>query len=269
MKKRIIVPTDFTKASGQAIKQAVVIASQAGSSLTLLHILEEKPAEKEIIREKLTLEAERIRQNTGVACDVLLQEGDLINSIPQTVCEKDYDLMVIGTHGVHGVRQMLFGADILKLVAKIPIPVLVVQEDSRLIDKFQKVVLPVGSHDTFNLAVDAVLLFAEMFDLEVHLYSIQKPGFDWPIQMLTNIEETTRRFREKGVRMVRIKEEQEGFSQGYARQTLKYAHSIGADTIWMISLASQEYYYMAKAYKEAMLLNEFHLPVLCAGGGCN
>ena len=209
MKKRIIVPTDFTKASGQAIKQAAAIASRTGSTVTLLHILDDSHAPAESMREKLLLDAERVHQNTAVTYDILLQEGNLFDSIPQTVCEKDYDLMVIGTHGVHGVRQMLFGADILKLVAKIPIPVLIVQEDSRLIDPFQKVVLPVGSHDTFNLAVDAVLLFAEMFDIEVHLYSIQKPGFEWPMQLLTNIEETTRRLKEHGVRMLRIKEDQE------------------------------------------------------------
>jgi DhnA family fructose-bisphosphate aldolase class Ia len=67
--------------------------------------------------------------------------------------------------------------------------------------------------------------------------------------------------------MIRIKEDQDDFSQGYAKQTLRYARSIGADTMWMMSVASQEYYYMAKVYQEAMLLNEYHLPVVCAGGG--
>ncbi len=146
---------------------------------------------------------------------------------------------------------------------------LVVQEDSPLVESFRKIVLPFGSHDTFRFAVDAVLLFAAIYDVEVHLYSIYKPGFEWPVQMLANIEETIKKFEERGVRMIRIKEEQDGFSQGYARQTLQYAQKNGADILAMMSVASEEYYYMSKSYKEAILLNEFHLPVLCAGGeGC-
>jgi nucleotide-binding universal stress UspA family protein len=265
MKNTIIVPTDFTRAANQAIRQAVAIAKKAGSSVTLFHVLDDDASSAETTRERLTKEAQTIEQNTGVMCDAKFGEGNIFDIIPRLACEQDYDLMVIGTHGIQGIRQMIFGADILKLVAKVAIPVLVIQEDSPLVDTFQKIVLPVGSHDTFMLAVDAVILFASIYDIEVHLYSIYKPGFEWPMQMLTNIEEAKQRFEEKGVRYVRIKEEQDDFSQGYARQTLKYARSIGAETMWMMSVASEEYYYMAKAYKEAMLLNEFHLPVLCVG----
>ncbi|MCX6303994.1 MAG: universal stress protein [Bacteroidetes bacterium] len=267
MKKKIIVPTDFTKAAIQAIKQAVAIAMKADASVTLFHVIDDNAATLEETRDRLTAEAESISKNNGISCEVLIKEGSVFDMIANTVCEKDYDLMVIGTHGATGIRQKLFGADILKLVARVPVPVLVVQEDSPLVETFSRIVLPVGSHDNFHQAVNAVLLFAGIYDVEVHLYSIHKPGFDWPLQMLTNIEESTRKFEERGVRMIRIKEEQTDFSPGYARQTLRYARSIGADTMWMMSVASQEYYYMAKAYKEAMLLNDAHLPVLCAGGG--
>jgi hypothetical protein len=35
----------------------------------------------------------------------------------------------------------------------------------------------------------------------------------------------------------------------------------------MISLPSEEYYYFAPSDKEAMMLNEYHIPVLCTCGG--
>lgn len=269
MKNRIIVPTDFTNAAEQAVKQAIVIAKRSGSSVTLFHVMDDKSASADEIMGKLNTGAERIRQSAGIACEVLINEGNIFEIIPLAVCEKDYDLMVIGAHGIKGIWQKLFGSDILKLVCKVTIPVLVVQEDSPLVEIFHKIVLPVGSHDDFHLAVEAVLLFAGKYDIEVHLYSIHKPGFEWTKQLLANIEETTRKFEEQGIRMIRIKEEQEGFSQGYASQTLRYAQSVGADAICVMSVESQDYYYMAKAYKEAMLLNEFHLPVLCAGGGAS
>lgn len=85
--------------------------------------------------------------------------------------------------------------------------------------------------------------------------------------MLTNIELAEKWCEAKGIRMIRVREEQEGFSTGYARQTIRYAHTAGANAIWMISAESRDYYSFAKDYKETVLLNEFLLPVLCAGGG--
>jgi nucleotide-binding universal stress UspA family protein len=267
MKNKIIVPTDLTNAAQQAIRQAIAIARKTGSSLTLIHVMDNKSSSPEEVRQILDLEADNIRKDTGLNCDVLIKEGNLFEVISYVACEKDYDLMVIGTHGIKGIRQMLFGANILKLVVKIPIPVLVVQEESPLIESFHKIVLPVSSHDTFRLAVDAILLFTAIYDMEVHLYSIHKAGFIWSDQMLKNIEEATLQFQTRGVRMVRVKEEQQVYSMGYAKQTVIYAQSVGADALWMISVPTEENYYFAQSDKETMLLNDFHIPVICACGG--
>jgi hypothetical protein len=110
-----------------------------------------------------------------------------------------------------------------------------------------------------------VLLFATLFNTEVQLYSINKPGYEWPEQLVKNIEDATTSFTLNGVTMKRVKEEQEVYSQGYAKQTLLYAGSAGADLISMMSAPSDDYYYFAAADKEAILLNELHLPVLCTG----
>jgi nucleotide-binding universal stress UspA family protein len=267
MKNKIIVATDLTKAAGQAIKQATAIAVKSGNSLTLLHVLNDKSLSAEETEKILSVEAETIFNQSGVHCEVMINEGNIFEVIPYVACEHDYDLMVIGTHGIKGIKQMLFGANILKLAAKICMPVLVVQEESPLIETVKKLVLPVSSHETFASAVDAVLLLAEIFNPEVHLYSIHKAGFEWPEQMLINIEYATRQFESKGVNMIRVKEDQNVYSLGYAKQTLKYAHSSGADFICMMSIPSKEYYYFAPSDKETMIMNEDHLPILCTGGG--
>jgi nucleotide-binding universal stress UspA family protein len=267
MKNKIIVPTDLTKAAKQAILQATAIALKTRSSITLLHVMDNKSSPLQEVKQALDYEADHIRKNTGLNCDILIKEGNLFEVISYLACEKDHDLMVIGTHGIKGIKQMLFGANILKLILKIPIPVLVVQEESPLIESFHKVVLPVSSHDSFRSALEAILFFAGFYNIEVHLYSIHKAGFPWSDQLLKNIEEATQLLNDKGVNMIRVKEEQQVYSMGYAKQTIKYAQSINADAIWMISVPTEEYYYFAQSDKEAMLLNDFHKPVLCTGGG--
>ena len=266
MKNKIIVPTDLTNAAGQAIKQATAIARKARTNLTLLHVLNDKSPSAEETRKLLAIEAENIQAQSGIHCDFLVKEGNIFEVIPYVASEHDYDLMVIGTHGIRGIRQMLFGANILKLVSKIPMPVLVVQENSPLIENFSKILLPVSSHKSFRSVLESTLLFAGIYAPEIHLYSIHKAGFDWPEQILINIEEASRQFESGKVKMIRIKEDQNVYSLGYAKQTLKYAVSAGVDVICMMSVSSKEYYYFAQSDKETLLLNEYHIPVLCAGG---
>jgi nucleotide-binding universal stress UspA family protein len=267
MKKKIIIPTDLTKAAEHAVKQAIKIAHKTGSSLTLIHVLDRKSSSFEEVSRALGLEAQMIKEQEGLNCDVIIKEGTLFEVIANEAVEKDYDLMVVGTHGIRGIKQMLFGADILKLVVRIPFPALVVQEESPLIESFHKVVLPVSSHEAFRSAIDAILDYSDVFDFDVHLYSINKPGFAWSEQMLKNIEEATRLLKEKGIRMTRVKEDQQVYSLGFAKQTVKYANSVGADALLMISVPTEENYYFAQSDKETMLLNEFRIPVVCNGGG--
>jgi nucleotide-binding universal stress UspA family protein len=264
---KIIVPTDFTEAADAAIRQAVAIALKTQADLILLHVLDDiLPSAKES-ENLLEEETARVSREYGLHCEYLLKSGSIFDVIASEPCKTNYDLMVIGTHGVTGVRQKLFGADILRLVSKVPIPVLVVQEDSPLVKTFKKIVLPVGSHDDFNMAVHAVLFFAGICQTEVHLYSINKPGFAWPEQMKKNIENAMNLFKTKNIQVIRVKEDQTVYSLGYAKQTLNYAKSVGADGICMMSIPSNEYYYFAQADKEHMLENEFRIPILCSGGG--
>ncbi len=264
MKNKIIIPTDLTEAAAQAVRQATVIAMKTGASLALLHVVNDK-TEASSASEPMEELAAQVR-NAGVKCEILIKEGNIFDVIPHESCEHDYDLMVIGTHGVKGFRQMLLGADMLKLVSRIPIPVLVVQKESPLIESFSKIILPVSSHEAFQIAVDSAIQFTDIYQSTIYFYSIHKAGFDWPEQLLKNIEETASRFESKGIKMIRIKEDQNLYSMGYAKQTLKYAESIQADFICMMSTPSKEYYYFAQSDKETMIMNDIHMPVLFAGG---
>lgn len=268
MKNRIIVPTDLTEVSNQAIRQGIAIAKKADTDLVLLYVLEDKSLSIEESAQILKSDADNIMKETGLKCDVSVKKGSFFDVVSNEACEGSFDLMVIGAHEIKGIRQMFFGADILKLAMKVPMPVLVVQKDSPLIGEFHKLVLPVSSHELFQPIINAVLFFAKIFGSEVHFYSIRKAGFDWPDQLLKNIEEATRQFESEQIKILRVKEDANLYEFGYARQTLKYAISAGADLICMMSFPSKDYYYFAQSDKEKLLTNEFHIPVLFAGGTC-
>jgi nucleotide-binding universal stress UspA family protein len=266
MKKRILIPTDFTDAAARAVRQAEALAGINRSLMVLLHVTDDPNAAAKA-EASMKAEAERIRQETGLVCETMIRPGSIFSAIPQETCGSDYDLVVIGTHGVKGIRQKMMGPDILKLASRIRIPVLVVQKDSAVVAPFRRIVLPVSSHESFEPAVDAVTRLAGS-DTEIIFYSIHKAGFEWPEKLIRNIEKASEIFESRGIRMTRVREEQTVYSPGYAKQTLKSLDRLDADLICMISVPSEEYYYFAEADKEQMIMNEKHLPVLFAGGGC-
>lgn len=268
MKNKIIVPTDLTKVANHAIEQAVIIALKTKKDLVLLHVLNDKSPAFEEVQKTLQTQVEDIRKSSGISCDFITKEGNIFEVIPHIACEHDFDLMVIGTHGIQGMRQALFGSNILRLVSKLSMPVLVLQEETPIKEDFPRIVFPVSSHESFGEAVKIVIQFAHYFNSEVVLYSVYKSGFEWPENMISNIEKAVQQFEEKGISLKRIKEDQTVYSLGYAKQTLKFAHESQADLIAIIPSSSKEYYYFAQTDKETLLLNDHHLPTLCVGGSC-
>lgn len=259
----ILVPTDLTSLSKPVMEQAVVIAKRTGFSLTLLHVLDDKTKSAIEIDLKLKIEGRKIHDEHGVNCEVIVREGNIFNVIPEIANDIVCRLMVIGTHGLQGLKQKLFGADILKLINKVPAPVMVIQENSKLIADFKTMVFPVSSHKSFKLKIEAALLFAGIYDQEIHIYSVERPGFDWPERLKDNIELARKTFEAKGIPYKRVNEKQNVYSAGYAKQILQYAEKVNADMICIMSVPSEEYFQFAQSDKEAILTNKANIPVLC------
>jgi len=111
-----------------------------------------------------------------------------------------------------------------------------------------------------------MIFMAGIFDPEIHLYSISKPGFEQTDKLRYNITLAETRFSEKGISYKRVCEDQSVFSVGFAKQTLLYADQIKADLITVMATPTRENYYFADSDKEAIITNEHCIPVLCASG---
>ena len=261
--KKILVPVDFTKLSDMVIKQAALLSTISDSVMVLLHIAD-KSANHASLSAALTEKAIAASKKYNVTCDSIIREGSLFKQIQAEVEENEYLFMVIGTHGVRGLKQKLLGSDIMKVITKICVPVLVVQSTSPYRTSFERIVLPVATHLAYENILNAVVIIAKLFRSEVHIYSIERPGFEWPESIKKNIEKTKAIFSENGIAHVRVNEKQTVLSIGFANQTLKYAKKAGADMIAIMSVSSEEYHYFAQQDKENLLTNEGGLPVLCA-----
>jgi hypothetical protein len=122
--------------------------------------------------------------------------------------------------------------------------------------------MPASSHEDFHRKVDSVVFLGQLFDAEVHVYTVEKPGFTWSDTLKQNIEKAISEFKAKAIKYHRVNEPQTAYSPGFAKQILQYAEKINAGMIAVMSVPTSEYYYIADSDKERLLTNDHKIPVL-------
>ena len=266
--KKILVPVDFTAVSQTCIDMATMLAKIDDLEIILLHIENEKSMQE--AENKLQTLANQIKAEKDVKCEYLIKKGNLFTEIPKIARGQDYKLMVIGSHGFKGLREKFFGADILKLVKTIPVPVLVIQDHYKIPeDGFKTIVFPAGTHDSFLNIIDATIYIAGIFNSTVHLYTVEKPGAEWTDKLKANIELARQKFEDSKINYTRVNEDQNTFSVGYSKQILQFAKTVHADLIALMSIPTREHYYFADSDKESLLTNDASIPILCTSNEKN
>jgi nucleotide-binding universal stress UspA family protein len=120
---KILMPTDFSELTSSAFNVAVAICKRQNAKLTLLHVVDDlayMPAgdimmptiniTSELIstyRNNIEELAIKLTLNTGVAIDTKIELGNPADNICKVATEGKYDLIVMGTHGVSGLREFL------------------------------------------------------------------------------------------------------------------------------------------------------------------
>jgi nucleotide-binding universal stress UspA family protein len=260
---KIIVPVDFTEASDTAVAQASLLNETLHVNLELLHIVhDEEHSKADFLLEKI---AESLSEK-GIVAYPRVVIGDVIPAINETAKEGNFDLMVIGTHGARGIRQNLFGADILKLLKGNSCPSIVVQKTSHPVDHFDRILLPVGSHAEFKMLSLAVAKIAKASNATVVIYCINRPMEETSEDLNVNKQNAKQLFMDMGVKVEDVSEPSTVVSFGFAKQTLLYAENNNIDLIAIMAHASSEHSYFANADKEKMLMNEKGIAILSSAG---
>lgn len=264
-KTSILVPYDFSEASQRALIYAAALAAQSGLGLHLFH-LAEADEDQRILINRMRADADALLALYPLNLEFSVDTGTVFDAIPKKAQDERISLCVMCTHGIRGLRQMLLGADILKVVKNMPVPVIVVQEKAAIPARgIKKILLPAGGHEDFDKLSESLAQLAKQSAAEISIYSIEKPGLAYTETMNHNLSEAKTIFERQRVPFKRIKEDAAFVSVGFARQTLQYAHENGMELIAVMSNSTAENAYFAQADKEQLLTNEYNIPVLCAG----
>jgi universal stress protein A len=146
MFSRILVPTDFSPPSDAALEYARILAAKFGSSLQILHVIDDPTAASEFVPDGFAPSTEDIR--TGLLAQAHTRLERLMNRVDRSRYHAhaqavlglpaqsivDYatatrtGLIVMGTHGRTGLAHLLMGSVAEQVVRTAPCPVLTVRQ---------------------------------------------------------------------------------------------------------------------------------------------
>lgn len=139
----ILVPTDFSESADQALAYALQLAEQVGAAVRLVHVFDDPddaglysnmyvPMPVELrakiltdLRRQLTARVETVAGSRKVTAEVL--SGAPAKTIVEDAKAHQCDLIVMGTHGRHGVAHLLLGSVAERVLRTAACPVLVVR----------------------------------------------------------------------------------------------------------------------------------------------
>lgn len=138
--QHILIAVDLTQGSDTVAQRAQELAGRYDAKLSLLHVVEfipVDPAGEALLPPPVDIEGELVqgaRQRLDTLCDSLglqsaarrVEVGNIKAEILRVVAEEKADLLVLGSHGRHGLA-LLMGSTEKSLVHKTPCDVLVVR----------------------------------------------------------------------------------------------------------------------------------------------
>lgn len=189
--KKILVPCDFSKPATNAFRVALDVAATAKGSIDLIHVIElpilndsvlmpvlnfEKALFKEL-KEKTQMKFDSLLakyKKSGVKVTTQVHFGTPAMVIPRVAKKSKADLVIMGTHGASGLREVFIGSNAEKIVRQSPSPVLVVKNYSRL--KIKNIVFP-NSAETIEQddLVNRIKTLQAFFKAKLHVVRIITP----------------------------------------------------------------------------------------------
>jgi nucleotide-binding universal stress UspA family protein len=188
--KKILVPTDFSEHAYHALKVASQIAKKNGGEIILLHMLELPHQGSDALGSGHALPEIMLFKNSAIKkledlmddeCLNGLQVSEVIqfelafDGIMKVSNKNNIDLIVMGSHGASGFKEMFIGSNAEKVVRNSEVPVLIIKKDAGEFN-VNSFVFASDFADEIKKPFSKVVEFANKFGAELQLVMINTPS---------------------------------------------------------------------------------------------
>ncbi|WP_445453001.1 universal stress protein [Flavobacterium sp. 25HG05S-40] len=199
--KKILVPTDFSDHAHYALQVASQIAKKNGGEIILLHMLELPHQAGDALGSGHDLPEIMLFKNSainrledlmddecldGLKVSEIIQFELAFDGIMKVSEKNDIDLIVMGSHGASGFKEMFIGSNAEKVVRNSEIPVLIIKKDAGEFN-VNKFVFASDFTDEIKKPFAKVVQFANKFGAELELAMINTPSSFKPTHIAEEI----------------------------------------------------------------------------------
>ena len=145
MFKHILIPVDGSPTAQKAVETAAGLAKAFGSSVTAIYVIDPYPftglgsdfaygqaeylSAAAIEAKEATEAAQKALEQVGVSVNISVVEAHAAwRGILETAAKVGADLIVMGSHGRHGLEKMVLGSVAQRVLSHSTLPVFVVRD---------------------------------------------------------------------------------------------------------------------------------------------
>lgn len=242
--KRILVPTDFSAPAMQALQFAVDVAERSRGQIHLVHVVDLPLIKDSLLTPTIYVDDSIVKDSVAkaqksfdraiekykdrdakISCSV--EYGNPSMAILKLIEEQKSDLVIMGTKGASGLKEILVGSNTEKIVRGSKVPVISIPLGSK-ISTIKNIVFPNSLREENEALTLAVKTMQGFFKAKVHIVYVNTPAiFKRDYETIGRLRTYARRymFKDAEIHVYNDLSEQEG--------TMNFATEIGADMIAM------------------------------------
>ncbi len=265
--KSIIVGTDFSKGSLEALKMAIVIANRLHTDITLLWVqqphglLQSHPDENmnEIAKLQLAQICEQYQPKMEygkLRWDIAF--GKVSSHVANAARHENAPLIVIGTNGASGFEKYWMGSTAVRIVQESPCPTLTVREGFNFDKKLERIIVPLRCNDNSRQKIPPAATMGKIFDAEVHVLGLIDNPAD-ASALRTYINQAIKYINEHGVRHSSTVKKY----SNYCDTVMRYAEKVNGDMLIINTEQDKIISQLFLGTNAQQIVHRSQIPVLC------
>jgi nucleotide-binding universal stress UspA family protein len=257
---KVVVGFDFSSGSAYAVDLAIDIANRWQNDIRLVYVKEKR-------EEEAPIRAEIERRNAGVAhllkgikLEYVLRQGNPAEELSKQAEEDEASLLIVGTHGMSGLKKGLLGRNSYRTVELSPVPVLLIREDFNFNKALETIVVPIDSSDDTRQKAAQAATFAKTFGSTIHLLGLYTSSAPSVRQVVKNYIGMVQRYLTKN--NVEFITEYVDVKGNVTTDTIEYANKVNADMIAIMTEQENSLSSLIMGSFAQQMLSQSTIPVL-------
>lgn len=269
--KGIIVGTDFSESSINALKHATTIADKAKCDITLvwvktpgttLGLMSENAQEySDLANSKLVKIADdhQSLMPKGKKIIIKIIEGKVSTAIAREAEESNADLVIVGAHGISGEDELFIGNNAYRTVMAVNCPVLTIRNHTKVSRALTDILVPIDLSEESRQKLPVAVKIAKLFAAKIHVLGLYTSSNREVRQIVDSYLFTVDRFlKAKNIRYQIYKRESFHITQ----TTVEFAKEIDANLIVTMTEQSSDVSGIWLGTQARELVNNCCFPVL-------